>query len=175
MCSRYAAFVKALDECSRDNLDIIKEKAMRAMADLLASRPEQEAPLLTSLVNKLGDPSRKLASKVPPPPSFPPSPSAGLICCFSSPLFNLSGILLAIVFTLLAIIFTEINLHDQPCKAWCFMDIVALSGPRFCGRVQWPSNFLPACSLSHDQESEGIPEQLCSCGRWRHDVCKRRL
>ena len=37
---------------------------MRAMADLLASRPEQEAALLTSLVNKLGDPSRKLASKV---------------------------------------------------------------------------------------------------------------
>ena len=62
--ARYAAFVRALDECSRDNLDIIKEKAMRAMADLLASRPEQEAMLLTSLVNKLGDPSRKLASKV---------------------------------------------------------------------------------------------------------------
>ena len=37
---------------------------MRAMADLLASRPEQEGALLTSLVNKLGDPSRKLASKV---------------------------------------------------------------------------------------------------------------
>ncbi len=61
--SRYAAFVRALDECSRDNLEIMKEKAMRAMADLLASRPEQEAALLTSLVNKLGDPSRKLASK----------------------------------------------------------------------------------------------------------------
>jgi ribosome biogenesis protein MAK21 len=33
------------------------------MYDLLARKPEGEARLLAGLVNKLGDPSRKLASK----------------------------------------------------------------------------------------------------------------
>ena len=57
-------FVSALEECSRDNLDFIKERAVRAIAALLRAKPEGEAALLTALVNKLGDPSRKLASKV---------------------------------------------------------------------------------------------------------------
>ena len=61
---RYAIFVSALEECSRDNLDFVKERAVRAIAALLRSKPEGEAALLTALVNKLGDPSRKLASKV---------------------------------------------------------------------------------------------------------------
>ncbi len=49
---------------SRDNLDFIKDKAIRALGRLLAAKPEQEARILAALVNKLGDPSRKLASKV---------------------------------------------------------------------------------------------------------------
>ena len=61
---RYAMFVSALEECSRDNLDFIKERALKAIAALLRAKPEGEAALLTALVNKLGDPSRKLASKV---------------------------------------------------------------------------------------------------------------
>ena len=61
---RYAMFVSALEECSRDNLEFIKERALRAIAALLRAKPEGEAALLTALVNKLGDPSRKLASKV---------------------------------------------------------------------------------------------------------------
>ena len=61
---RYAIFVSALEECSRDNLDFVKERAVRAIAALLRAKPEGEAALLTALVNKLGDPSRKLASKV---------------------------------------------------------------------------------------------------------------
>ena len=53
-----------LEEASRDNLDFLKEKAIRALAQLLQAKPEQEARLLAALVNKLGDPSRKLASNV---------------------------------------------------------------------------------------------------------------
>ena len=34
------------------------------MFDLLAGKPEGEGRLLSALVNKLGDPDRKLASKV---------------------------------------------------------------------------------------------------------------
>lgn len=53
-----------LEEASRENLDFLKEKTLKAIAQLLAAKPEQEAHLLAALVNKLGDPSRKLASKV---------------------------------------------------------------------------------------------------------------
>lgn len=56
-------FLTALEECSRDNLDFIKERSLRALSELLRRKPEGEAALLTGLVNKLGDPSRKLASK----------------------------------------------------------------------------------------------------------------
>lgn len=61
---RYLQFVKDLQEASRDNLAFIKEKAVKAIYDLLRSNPEQEALLLTALVDKLGDPSRKIASNV---------------------------------------------------------------------------------------------------------------
>jgi ribosome biogenesis protein MAK21 len=53
-----------LEEASRDSLDFLKEKALRALAQLLIAKPEQEARLLAALVNKLGDTSRRLASKV---------------------------------------------------------------------------------------------------------------
>lgn len=55
-----------LEEASRENLEFLKDKTLKAIATLLAAKPEQEAHLLAALVNKLGDPSRKLASKVRP-------------------------------------------------------------------------------------------------------------
>ena len=61
---RYAQFVEAVELGSRDNLEFIKSKAIRALGALLAAKPEQEGRLLAALCNKLGDPSRKLASKV---------------------------------------------------------------------------------------------------------------
>ncbi|KAK9820060.1 hypothetical protein WJX72_005600 [[Myrmecia] bisecta] len=60
---RYGMFVRALEECSRDNLEFVKEKAVKALYELLRSKPEGESELLTGIVNKLGDPSRKIASK----------------------------------------------------------------------------------------------------------------
>jgi ribosome biogenesis protein MAK21 len=48
--------------CSTDNLEFIKEKAIKAISRLLSAKPEGEQALLAALVNKLGDPSRKLAS-----------------------------------------------------------------------------------------------------------------
>ncbi|GFR50755.1 hypothetical protein Agub_g13022, partial [Astrephomene gubernaculifera] len=60
---RYAQFVAALEEHSKDNLDFLKEKAMRVAGELLAAKPECEGQLLSALVNKLGDPSRQVASK----------------------------------------------------------------------------------------------------------------
>jgi len=56
--------VASLEVLSRDNLEFVKDRAIKTAYDLLVSRPEQEGPLLSLLVNKLGDPERKLASKV---------------------------------------------------------------------------------------------------------------
>lgn len=60
---RYSVFVGALDDRSRDNIDFVKDRALKAAYELLSSKPELEARLLSIVVNKLGDPSRKLASK----------------------------------------------------------------------------------------------------------------
>ncbi|KAL2652822.1 hypothetical protein R1flu_020950 [Riccia fluitans] len=59
---RYERFVVALDEASRDSLPFMKEKALKSVYELLKSKPEQERRLLSTIVNKLGDPERKVAS-----------------------------------------------------------------------------------------------------------------
>ncbi|GLJ10892.1 hypothetical protein SUGI_0137430 [Cryptomeria japonica] len=59
---RFERFVIALEEASKDSLSFLKDKALKSMFDLLKTKPEQERKLLSSLVNKLGDPERKVAS-----------------------------------------------------------------------------------------------------------------
>ena len=61
---KYAVFVASLENLSKDNLDFVKDRASKTAFDLIMDRPEAEQALLSTLVNKLGDPSRKLASKV---------------------------------------------------------------------------------------------------------------
>lgn len=60
--SKYASFVESLSDLTKDNLEFIKEKSLKTSFDLLLTRPEQEAQLLRIIINKLGDPERKLAS-----------------------------------------------------------------------------------------------------------------
>nr|CAD7404866.1 unnamed protein product [Timema poppensis] len=60
----YHTFVEALNLVARDTVDNNKEKAVSAMFKLLTGNPEKEAILLKNLVNKLGDPSQKVVSKV---------------------------------------------------------------------------------------------------------------
>ena len=38
---KYSSFVTGLEECSRDNLEFLKDKALKAMYDLLRSKSEQ--------------------------------------------------------------------------------------------------------------------------------------
>ncbi|EOY27355.1 JHL06B08.2 protein, putative isoform 1 [Theobroma cacao] len=59
---RYERFVIAVEEASRDMLPALKDKALKTMYVLLKSKSEQERKLLSSLVNKLGDPQNKGAS-----------------------------------------------------------------------------------------------------------------
>ncbi|XP_018569257.1 CCAAT/enhancer-binding protein zeta [Anoplophora glabripennis] len=60
----YASYVLALNSAAHDSVENNKEKAITAMYKLLAGNPEQEKNLLSYVVNKLGDPSQKVASKV---------------------------------------------------------------------------------------------------------------
>nr|XP_023028431.1 CCAAT/enhancer-binding protein zeta [Leptinotarsa decemlineata] len=60
----YTSFVLALNTVAHDTVDSNKDKAITAMYKLLADNPEQEKNLLTYIINKLGDPSQKVASKV---------------------------------------------------------------------------------------------------------------
>lgn len=60
--SMYGRFLKVLDECSNDLIVYFKQKAVRLLFDLLCAKPENEGQLLAMLVNKLGDPEKKVAS-----------------------------------------------------------------------------------------------------------------
>ncbi|XP_014674207.1 PREDICTED: CCAAT/enhancer-binding protein zeta-like [Priapulus caudatus] len=59
---QYANLVETLKKLSFDNLKAVKTKALRTAYDLLINKPEQEKELLSILVNKLGDPDRKVAA-----------------------------------------------------------------------------------------------------------------
>jgi ribosome biogenesis protein MAK21 len=52
----------SLEDAVKDMLPNLKDKAMKTVFILLKSKSEQERRLLTTLVNKLGDPERRAAS-----------------------------------------------------------------------------------------------------------------
>ncbi|NXN94387.1 CEBPZ protein, partial [Rhinopomastus cyanomelas] len=58
-----AEFVQALEALSHDSLAAAKSRAMAVAHELLCNKPEQEKALLVQLVNKLGDPHNKMATK----------------------------------------------------------------------------------------------------------------
>ncbi|TYZ63547.1 hypothetical protein PybrP1_005220 [[Pythium] brassicae (nom. inval.)] len=60
----FAQLVGVLASGMDDAVDNHKRACIRAASALLAAKPEQEAVLLAMLVNKLGDPDRKIASYV---------------------------------------------------------------------------------------------------------------
>ncbi|NXK79527.1 CEBPZ protein, partial [Amazona guildingii] len=58
-----AEFVQALETLSHDSLTAVKSRALAVAHELLCNKPEQEKALLVQLVNKLGDPQNKVATK----------------------------------------------------------------------------------------------------------------
>ncbi|XP_009070901.1 PREDICTED: CCAAT/enhancer-binding protein zeta, partial [Acanthisitta chloris] len=58
-----AEFVQALETLSHDCLIATKSRVLAAAHELLCNKPEQEKALLVLLVNKLGDPQNKIATK----------------------------------------------------------------------------------------------------------------
>ncbi|KAI9359205.1 CBF/Mak21 family-domain-containing protein [Zopfochytrium polystomum] len=59
----YFEFLQLLEELSKDPLSYVKSKALFYICELLVAKPEQEANLLSLLINKLGDTDGKVASK----------------------------------------------------------------------------------------------------------------
>ncbi|KAL9954460.1 hypothetical protein ACROYT_G042001 [Oculina patagonica] len=60
---RYKEFIEVLEKLLQDTLVNIRSKMLGTIFDLLSEKPEQEQVLLSLLVNKIGDPDRKVASK----------------------------------------------------------------------------------------------------------------
>lgn len=59
----YDRFITSLSTVASDTVDANREKAVAVMTDLLIANSEQEHKLLEFLVNKIGDPRSKVASK----------------------------------------------------------------------------------------------------------------
>lgn len=59
----YEKFVHSLSTIANDTVDTNREKAVSVMNDLLMGNAEQEQKLLDLIVNKIGDPASKVASK----------------------------------------------------------------------------------------------------------------
>ncbi|XP_055495512.1 CCAAT/enhancer-binding protein zeta [Leucoraja erinacea] len=59
----FAEFVQALEILTHDNVQATKTVALATAHEILCIKPEQEKALLIMLVNKLGDPQYKMATK----------------------------------------------------------------------------------------------------------------
>ncbi|KOC64166.1 CCAAT/enhancer-binding protein zeta [Habropoda laboriosa] len=64
LCEQYERFVMSLATIASDTVDTNREVAISVMTDLLIGNAEQEHKLLELIVNKIGDPSSKVGSKV---------------------------------------------------------------------------------------------------------------
>lgn len=58
----YREFVQVLEDSGKDGVVFVKQKAVKVIFELLVSKPENEKTLLFLLVNKVGDPDRKVSS-----------------------------------------------------------------------------------------------------------------
>ena len=59
----YFEVLKTLEIWCNDEIDFSKSRAVSFVFELLKEKPEQESNLLRLLINKLGDPSKKIASQ----------------------------------------------------------------------------------------------------------------
>ncbi|CAH3192516.1 unnamed protein product, partial [Porites evermanni] len=60
---RYKEYIGVVENLLHDTLVNIRSKILGTVFDLLCEKPEQEQVLLSLLINKIGDPDRKVASK----------------------------------------------------------------------------------------------------------------
>ncbi len=63
LISRVDKIIEAIETGMKSTVEHFKKHSMEVAADLLSSKPEKEARLLTDIVNKLGDPSKSICAK----------------------------------------------------------------------------------------------------------------
>jgi ribosome biogenesis protein MAK21 len=63
LIDRFERVVSAIELALKSNIEYFKKNCMSIATELLINKPEQEARLLSMLVNKLGDPVKSISSK----------------------------------------------------------------------------------------------------------------
>ncbi|XP_068256589.1 LOW QUALITY PROTEIN: CCAAT/enhancer-binding protein zeta [Nyctibius grandis] len=149
-----AEFVQALETLSHDSLTAAKSRALAVAHELLCNKPEQEKVLLVQLVNKLGDPQNKLATK-----------ASYLLETLLHKHPNMKGVVCSEVERLLYR--SNINVKTQ-YYAICFLNQIVLSHEESAlanKLITLYFSFFRNCIKKKDVESKMLSALLCGVNR----------
>ncbi|KAM6405393.1 CCAAT/enhancer-binding protein zeta [Pluvialis apricaria] len=149
-----AEFVQALETLSHDCLTATKSRALAVAHELLCNKPEQEKVLLVQLVNKLGDPQNKIATK-----------ASYLLETLLHKHPNMKGVVCSEVERLLYR--SNINVKTQ-YYAICFLNQIVLSHEESAlanKLITLYFSFFRNCIKKKDVESKMLSALLCGVNR----------
>ncbi|NXT00774.1 CEBPZ protein, partial [Jacana jacana] len=149
-----AEFVQALEALGHDSLTATKSRALAVSHELLCNKPEQEKALLVQLVNKLGDPQNKIATK-----------ASYLLETLLHKHPNMKGVVCSEVERLLYR--ANINVKTQ-YYAVCFLNQIVLSHEESAlanKLVTLYFSFFRNCIKKKDVESKMLSALLCGVNR----------
>ncbi|XP_069708599.1 CCAAT/enhancer-binding protein zeta [Phaenicophaeus curvirostris] len=149
-----AEFVQALEALSHDSLMTMKSRALAVAHELLCNKPEQEKVLLVQLVNKLGDPQNKIATK-----------ASYLLETLLHKHPNMKGVVCSEVERLLYR--SNINVKTQ-YYAICFLNQIVLSHEESAlanKLITLYFGFFRNCIKKKDVESKMLSALLCGVNR----------
>ncbi|XP_008940931.1 PREDICTED: CCAAT/enhancer-binding protein zeta, partial [Merops nubicus] len=149
-----AEFVQALEALSHDSLTAAKSRALAVAHELLCNKPEQEKVLLVQLVNKLGDPQNKIATK-----------ASYLLETLLHKHPNMKGVVSGEVERLLYR--SNINVKTQ-YYAICFLNQIVLSHEESAlanKLITLYFSFFRNCIKKKDMESKMLSALLCGVNR----------
>ncbi|KFO82216.1 CCAAT/enhancer-binding protein zeta, partial [Cuculus canorus] len=149
-----AEFVQALETLSHDSLTAMKSRVLAVAHELLCNKPEQEKVLLVQLVNKLGDPQNKIATK-----------ASYLLETLLHKHPNMKGVVCSEVERLLYR--SNINVKTQ-YYAICFLNQIVLSHEESAlanKLITLYFGFFRNCIKKKDVESKMLSALLCGVNR----------
>ncbi|NXU59333.1 CEBPZ protein, partial [Turnix velox] len=149
-----AEFVQALETLGHDSVTATKSRALAVSHELLCNKPEQEKVLLVQLVNKLGDPQNKIATK-----------ASYLLETLLHKHPNMKGVVCSEVERLLYR--TNINVKTQ-YYAICFLNQIVLSHEESAlanKLITLYFSFFRNCVKKKDVESKMLSALLCGVNR----------
>ncbi|NXD83688.1 CEBPZ protein, partial [Halcyon senegalensis] len=149
-----AEFVQTLEALSHDSVTATKSRALAVAHELLCNKPEQEKVLLVQLVNKLGDPQNKIATK-----------ASYLLETLLHKHPNMKGVVCSEVERLLYR--SNINVKTQ-YYAICFLNQIVLSHEESAlasKLITLYFSFFRNCIKKKDIESKMLSALLCGVNR----------